>query len=203
LVYFCALLMFCIVGPVFAQITAQQPGYYVDGRERLDSYLFRTYTDPARIGWLVAESGKATLLKDPHEWGRSVESFSYRVASGWGRRIVGNTVQLGVESVLHEDSRYRASNKHGFGNRVYFAVTHSVLAYKPDGSIEPAYGRIAAGIVTAAVSSTWHPQSIGICALLSGAGQGALDRAGNNLLTEFEPDLTNFGKKTWKAISRK
>ena len=80
---------------------------------------------------------------------------------------------------------------------------HSVLAYKADGSVEPMYGRMAAGIVAAATASTWCPRSIGAGTLLGGVAQAALDRAGNNLLTEFEPDLKNFGRKTWKSFHRK
>jgi hypothetical protein len=65
------------------------------------------------------------------------------------------------------------------------------------------YGRMAAGVVAAATASTWHPQSISTATLLGGVGQAAMDRAGNNLLTEFEPDLKNFGRRTWQSFHRK
>ena len=165
--------------------------------------MFRTYTDPVRIGWLLLDSANDTVWQNPRQWDRSPESYSCRVASGWGRRIVRNTLQLGFETALHEDSRYRPSNEHGFRKRVWFAISRSVVAYGPDGSVEPAYGRIAAGISTAAISSTWHPQSIGAATLLSGAGFSAVDRASGNLLTEFQPELIHFGKKTWKTLTRK
>lgn len=196
-------LLFCTTSTALAQFAPADPGYYVDSRARVNDYIFRSYTDPARIAWLLIDSAKDTWSKDPDEWDRSPKSYSYRVASGWGRRIVRNSLQLGFETALQEDSRYRPSNEHGFGRRIVFAVSHSVLAYRPDGSVTPAYGRIAAGVATAAISSTWHPQSITPANLLSGAGQSALDRAGNNLLTEFEPDLIHFGKKTWKLVARK
>jgi hypothetical protein len=59
------------------------------------------------------------------------------------------------------------------------------------------YGMMAAGVVAAATSSTWHPRSIDATALLGGVAQAAIDRAGNNLLAEFEPDLKNFGRRIW------
>jgi hypothetical protein len=123
-----------------------------------------------------------------------------RVASGWGRRIVRNTMQLAFESALHEDSRYRRSQETGFRPRVWFALSHSLLAYKPDGSTEPIYGKLAAGVVGAAVSSTWHPQAIDQQALFCGIAHSILDWAGSNLLTEFEPDLRNFGRRTWNSL---
>ena len=177
--------------------------YYSSARDRFNSYFFRTYADPTRFAWLLADSAKDTWARDPHEWDRSAESYSYRVASAMGRRIVRNTAQLGFESLLREDSRYRPSLERGFRKRILFAVSHSVLAYKPDGRVEPAFGRIAAGVVGAAVSSTWHPQSIDPGTLLIGAAACAIDRAGNNLLTEFQPDLIVFGRKAWNRVSGK
>ena len=192
--------VFGLAGPVFSQINVTDPLYYRDNHERFSSYLNRTYTDPARLGWLLVDSATDTWSKSPHQWDQSAESYSYRVASGWGRRIVRNTLQLGFETALHEDSRYRPSNQHGLGRRFVFAVSRSVLAHKPDGSVEPAYGRIAAGVASAAISSTWHPQSTRGDALLCGAAQAVLDRAGSNLLAEFQPDLKSVGKKTWNRV---
>jgi hypothetical protein len=190
-------------GPVFAQVSLAEPHYYLDVQERFQSYVFRTYSDPERLAWLLVDSAKDTWSKDPGHWAQTGEGYSYRFASGWGRRIVRNTAQFGFEAVLHEDSRYRPSGAHGFSKRFLFATGHSVTAYRPDGSIGPAYGRIAAGVAGAAISSTWHPQSIDACALLSGAGEAVLDRAGNNLLTEFAPDLKAFGKREWNRFRGK
>jgi hypothetical protein len=195
--YRAVLCLFLLGTPVLAQAILPEQSYYIDTRDRINSYVFRTYTDPARFSWLLVNSATDHWSRAPHQWDRSAESYSYRVASGVGRRIVSNTAQLAFESVLHEDSRYRRSNELQFGKRVRFALTHSVLAYRPDGSLEPMYGRMAAGVVTAATSSTWHPQSISAGTLLSGVAESALDRAGSNLLSEFEPDLRNFGRKTW------
>lgn len=183
-----------------APLFAQDPLYYTTERARIDAYIFRTYTDPRRMVWLLADSAMDTAWKSPHQWDRSPESYGYRVASGWGRRIVRNTAQLGFESALKEDSRYRPSASPRFTRRFLFAVRQSVVAYKPDGSLTPAYGRMAAGVVGAAASSTWHPQSVNASALLSGVAFGALDRAGNNLLTEFTPDLQAFGRRQWNRF---
>jgi hypothetical protein len=190
------------VAALSGQVRLTDPPYYTDAKERFSNYLFRTYTDPARFCWLLVDSAKDTWSKDPYQWDRSAQSYSYRVASAWGRRIVRNTAQYGLETMLREDSRYRPSNERGFGKRALFAIRYSLLAYKPDGSTEPAYGRIGAGLIGAAASSTWHPQSVSPAAMFSGAGQAVLDRAGNNLLTEFTPDLKNFGRRAWKQIRK-
>jgi len=197
------LYLICSAAPVIAQTTVQDPLYYLDTRDRVNAYVFRTYTDPVRLGWLAFDSAKDTWTKDPHEWDRSPESFSYRFASGWGRRIVRNTAQLGLETALREDSRYRLSGSRVFRERVLFAVSHSVLAYRPDGTVGPAYGRVAAGVIGAAASSTWHPHPMSAGSVMNGVGQSALDRACNNLLTEFAPDLRAFGRRTWNRLRAK
>jgi hypothetical protein len=193
-------LLFFLGIPVFAQLTLADPQYYRDNRERIHDYVFRTYTDPSRLAWLLIDSATDHWSQSPRGWDRSAESYGFRVASGWGRRMVRNTAMLGLETALHEDSRYRRSSERRFVTRIRFAIGHSVLAYKPNGSVEPMYGRIAAGVVAAATSSTWHPQSISAACLLGGMGQAAINRASDNLLTEFEPDLKNFGRKTWNTL---
>ena len=196
--------LLCLSAPACAQMVVPgEPAGYADMHARVRDYVFRTYTDPARLGWLLIDSAKDTWWKEPRQWDQSPERYSCRVASAWGRRIVRNTLQLGVEAALHEDSRYRPSNEQGFRKRIWFAISRSVLAYGPNGTTELAYGRIVAGVSAAAISSTWHPQSIGAASLLSGIGGSAVDRAGNNLLTEFQPELLHFGKKTWKTFIRK
>ncbi len=203
--YYCPAVLILLLGiPAIAQIiSADEPQYYKDNRERVNAYAFRTYTDPVRLGWLLIDSATDHWSQAPRQWDRSAQSYSFRVASAWGRRIVSNTAQLGFETALHEDSRYRNSGESRFRTRILFALRHSVLAYKPDGVVEPMYGRMAAGVVAAATASTWHPQSIGGSYLLCGVGQSVMDRVGNNLLAEFEPDLKNFGRKTWNALRRK
>jgi hypothetical protein len=198
-----AALFLFIAFPAIAQLTRADPLFYANTTDRFHAYIFRTYTDPTRLSWMLIESATDHWARAPHQWDQSPESYSFRVASAWGRRIVANTTQFGFETILHEDSRYRPSGKRQFVPRILFAVKHSVLAYKPDGSVEPMYGRIAAGMVTAATSSTWQPQSVNAVSLLSGIGEGAIDRAEGNLLTEFEPDLINFGRKTWSVLRGK
>ena len=199
----CAVLLLSLAIPVSAQTVPAGTPYYRDNRERFNAYLFRTYTDPQRFAWLLVDSATDHWTRAPREWDRSAESYSYRVASGWGRRIVRNSVQTALEAALKEDSRYRLSGDRRFGKRIVFAITHAVLAYRPDGSVEPMYGRMAAGVVASATASTWHPQSNSAATLLCGVGSAAIDRAGSNLLTEFEPDLRRFGRKTWNILIRK
>src|SRR5882724_4017390 len=71
--------------------------YYRDSGERFRAYLSRTYTDPSNLAWLLIDSGMDHWNRAPHQWDRSSQSYSMRVASGWGRRIVRNTTQYGFE----------------------------------------------------------------------------------------------------------
>src|SRR6478752_710024 len=104
------LMPLCLALPAMAQISMPiDPTYYRDTRDRIDSYLFRTYTDPTRLAWLLFDSANEHWGRSPRNWDQSPKSYSMRVASGWGRRIARNTVQLAFESALHEDSRYRRS----------------------------------------------------------------------------------------------
>jgi hypothetical protein len=196
------LLLLLLSAPALAQVGLPASAYYNSLHDRYKSYIVRTYTDPQRLAWLLADTAIDHWSCSPDAWDRSAESYSYRVASAWGRRIVANTAQFGFEAMLHEDSRYRPSGSRNFGRRILFAFRSSVTAYHPDGSVGPAYGRISASLVARATSSTWHPQQMNASILLASIGQSALDRAGNNLLTEFTPELKAFGAAAWNRLKK-
>src|SRR3989442_9769477 len=81
-----------------AQVRPPDPLYYPTLRNRFNAYAFRTYTDPQRLAWLLVDSANDHWLQAPKQWDRSAGSYGYRVASGWGRRIVRNTAQFGFEA---------------------------------------------------------------------------------------------------------
>jgi hypothetical protein len=185
------------------QVNPTAPAYYRINGERVHAYIFRSYTDPIRLGWLLVDGAKDTWCRDPHEWDRSPESIlfeSLRDGDGGLSETQRNSV---LETVLQEDTRYLPSHERRLRKRFSFAVRSSVLAYKPDGKLQLAYGLLAAGVVSDTLSSTWHPLYTGTGALLGGIGQSAVDRAGGNLLPELEPDLKNFGRRAWNQLLRK
>ena len=129
------------------------------------------------------------------EFGRGFDAYAERYASGFGRRLITNSAEYGMSSLLHEDTRYRPSHLNGFFPRAKYAATHAFLAWGADGQIEPAYGRFAGIAGTALIEPAWHPHSYTGAAVGKYVGLRSVDLLSNSFLTEFRPDLKRLRQK--------
>lgn len=131
------------------------------------------------------------LWNRPHEWGRGVQGFGKRVASGMGEHAVKTSVQFGVAALRHEDLRYHRSGKQGFKPRLKSAVLATFITRKTTtGKKTFASARTAGNISAGLVSRLWQP------ARLHTVG-GGLTTAGiltgmdvaSNVVQEFWPEI--------------
>jgi hypothetical protein len=160
--------------------------------ERLQHYVHRTYSWQ-RMTLLAADTGFDHLLS-PNEWGRGPESFGYRYGAGFGRRIVRNSIELGLGFALDEDLRFRPSSLKGFRNRIGYSVRHAFLASRG----ELAYARFAASAGGALVGTAF--QSAPASQVLQGIGFDMAGHLQNSLLAEFSPDLKRFATRLRKGL---
>src|SRR5689334_23165045 len=85
---------------------AQQQSF--DWNQRWENYVHRTYSWQ-RLSLLAVDTGIDHLMREPREWGCHPHTFAFRYASGVGKRVVRNTIELGVGQALGEDIRFRPS----------------------------------------------------------------------------------------------
>ncbi len=157
--------------------------------ERLKDYLHSTIGREALLGTLAA-SGIAQARNSPSIWEREMEGYGARYASRFAKTVANNTIRLGVESALGEDSRYFASPRRETGRRVAHVFRTTLFARKADGRQTLAVGRLAGAFGSGLVSRTWQPEGhngIGR-GLQSGAVSFSFDFA-SNAFREFWPDL--------------
>jgi hypothetical protein len=169
--------------------------------DRFQYYLQRTYSWQ-RMSWLAADTGIDHLLHES-EWGHGIGGYGCSYASGFGRRLINNSVEFGAILVLRQDTRFRPSQRVGLFPRLHYAVTHAFLATGERGNIEPAYARFAGMTGGALIAPAWHSHTLSA----SGFGQdlafSALDQVQNSLLTEFSPDMQRVGRAIRKKLLRK
>jgi hypothetical protein len=107
-----------------------------------------------------------------------------------GQYAIRQTVMFGFESLLHEDNRYFASGKKGFGSRFSYALSSGVLARHDNGKRYPS-GSLLIGFASgAALSRFWQPPSnstVGDAA--ASFGISVAWNAGFGVLKEFLPDM--------------
>lgn len=183
------------IGTAAAQQLVPDPP---DLRARWDRYLYRTYSWQ-RMSLLAVDTGIDSLLGDV-AWGRGLDGFGCRYAHRFGRRVVGNSIEFGVGAILHEDTRYRPLQQGTKAERVRYAARTAFLAYRDDGRAEFAYARFAGFAGRALISPTWQPKPMTPVGAVRDVSFGVFDQVQNNLLSEFTPDLKQFGGKVWKSV---
>jgi hypothetical protein len=173
-----------------------------DWEQRWHHYLYRTYSWQ-RLSLLSAETSLDHLLRQPREWDRAPDSYGYRLASGLGRRMVRNTIELGAGAALGEDTRFRASGKRAFGARIRYAFLQAFMAYGRDGKPRFAYSRLAATMGGMAVISSWGPQPVNAQMYFERVGFDFLGQLENSFLAEFGDDMKSVGRSVRKRVFRK
>jgi hypothetical protein len=164
--------------------------------DRLNYYWTRTFS------WQVlSEAAFDTSVHQlfgqligTNEFGKGFDAYAERYASGFGRRLIANSAEYGMSSVLHEDTRYRPSGLKGFLPRAKYAAVHAFLAWNEDGAIEPAYGRFAGIAGSALIEPAWHPHKYTGEAVGKYIALRSTDLLQNSFATEFAPELKRLRK---------
>ncbi len=169
--------------------------------DRLNDYFHRTYSWQ-QMGSLAVDTAIDNFLPHP-TWGRSMNGYSCRYVSSFGKRLVTNSAEFGASSLFQEDIRYRSSHLDGFVPRLKFAVTHAFTAYGPDNRVEPAYGRFAGIAAVAVIEPSWRPGGWSTSRFGHNASSRALDLLQASVLNEFSPDMKRFGLRVRKRVLKK
>ena len=152
------------------------------------AYYVSSIAGPESFLYAAARAGGAQAVDRPREYGQGAEGFGLRMGSAFGERVIGQTFEHGFALGLHEDNRYFASGRRGFGRRAAYAFASAFLARHDDGSRGVSYSTLGGAAVGSFVSRTWQPRST--TSLADGAVSFGITmglRAGFNLLREFAP----------------
>ena len=167
-----------------AQAAEKRPHRY---RSR---YVKHTFGKQAALQTGVS-AGVQHLRNSPHEWGQGIGGFGKRVASGFGQHVVKNSIQYPIAAFRHEELGYRPSGKKGFGPRLGYALTSTVITHKTtNGKKTVAAGRISGAVGSGFISRAWQPARLHTVS--SGAASAGVMLgvdAGNNVVREFWPEI--------------
>ena len=170
-------------------LTANAPYNPITAKGRV--YWFGKSTVGPRslaAGALSAAWGTAWNL--PEEYGPHWEGFGKRFGIRLTGVSTGNAIEASLGAAWGEDPRYIRSNNPEFWGRVKHAVKHTFYAYRPDGSVKPAYARMAGNVGNNFLANTWRVESessVGAASLR--VLWGVLGRMAGNTFDEFWPDV--------------
>jgi hypothetical protein len=181
---------------LYAQSAAATLGW----QDRWDQYLDRTYSWK-RIGLVTAE----TAFNDAFRFdkcGRPPYCFPHHLGGALVRRTTRTSIEFAASGLLGEDLRRRPSGLTGFRPRLWYALTHAMLALDSSGNWRPAYSRFAGTASAVAVTAAYHGQPMTLGRLSGKFGWTATNYFQDSLFAEFEPDLWRLGARTLKKLKR-
>lgn len=149
-------------------------------------------------------AGTQQLRNSPHEWGRGAAGFGKRVASAFGQHVVKNSIEYPIAALRHEELGYRPSGKRGFGPRLGYALSSTVITHKTTtGKKTVAAGRISGAVGSGFISRVWQPARLHTFS--SGAASAGVMLgidAGNNVVREFWPEIRHPHKHVTHQTGR-
>jgi hypothetical protein len=159
------------------------------GSEKWRYYLKSSFR-PKSFAYSIAVAGIKQARDSVPEWGDGIEGYGKRLASSFGQKIVSHSIRIGLDGLLHQDSRYFASGRSGIWSRIFYAWGQTFVVRKDSGGKRIAFSRFAGDFGAAYISRQWHPDSYHTTSeyLTSGITSVGVDAA-KNVFNEFWPDI--------------
>jgi hypothetical protein len=202
-----ALLFLLVLAGCFAypQAQDQQPSAKAtkkfDVKARSAWYVERTYTNPwPNINLIGGVAVDDFVFGGEKRWGNGLSGFGKALAPAYGQRVINNTTEFFLGTLIGDDARYQPSEKRGLIKRSMHATVGAFTARTESGRSHPAYSRIVAISTGTLISNQWRSNPMTGYSLTGALVFGVTDQIQNDLAQEFSPDLKRFGRKVWRKI---
>lgn len=137
---------------------SQTDDYVRPGSKTRFKRYIKSMVGPMALGVDVFRAGWSTWRNSPEEWGDHWNGFGRRVASSFGKSVISNTIEYGLDESFRLDSHYYRSKDKSIRARVGNALISPVTARDKDGSRVFGFPHVA-GVYTAHVVAikSWYP----------------------------------------------
>src|SRR6266481_658847 len=128
-----------------------------DFKAQFTWYTQRTYTDPWRHVRLIGEvTVDDFIFGGLKRWGSGLSGWGKSLAPAYGRRVIDNTIELLLGTLVGDDARYRSSAERGVVRRSLHATVRAFTARARSGNTRPAYSRIVAITTGTLIANQWR-----------------------------------------------
>lgn len=163
--------------------------------ERQRLFINDTFKNPRSLGgnflWAVSDMAKG----EPEEWRRGVPGFGMRLASRYGRTMVGNVIQHGAAALLKTDLRYVRSKSNNPLKRVGNAVWWQFFTYNQNGHFVFDLPGVGSAYAQEIIGVQWIPGRTVTGYAIRSANQQMVQGIVTNIVREFLPDMKRMFKK--------
>jgi len=173
-----------------AQGQSARSSYEPVTREERIEWIAEASIGPRSLATGVLSAAWGQARNVPREYGRTPEGFGKRYAIRLYGIATGNAIEASLGAIWGEDPRYIRSQGLPFWGRVGYVLKMTFFAYRPDGSVKPAYARWVGTAGNNFLTWPWRePSEQGVGPALVRTAWGFGGRAASGALTEFWPDL--------------
>ena len=197
-----SMLLFFAARCIYPQDASPSPPVEIsDFKAEVAWYTRRTYTDPWRHVRLIGEvTVDDYIFGGLERWGSGLSGYGKSLASVYGLRVIDNTAEFLLGTLVGDDARYRSSDKRGVVGRSLHATVDAFTARARSGNTRPAYLRIIAITAGTLIANQWRSDPRTGSSLTGALIFGVTDKIQDDLLQEFSPDLKRFGRSTRRKL---
>src|SRR4051812_3795517 len=128
-----------------------------DAKTRQKRYVSSIF-GPYSLAKTVALAGITTARNSPEEWGPHWDGFGRRLASGFSRGVIKNSIQFGLDEALKVDSHFYRSKDKSVGARIGNALISPVTARTTEGKRTIGIPRIVGTYASSIIAEeAWFP----------------------------------------------
>lgn len=166
--------------------------------ERTVSYIKEAYGPSGVFSPLIPATFRTMFPRNnfPREWRQGPGGFGRNYGDALVTDVTEKTARYVSAAALHEDFRYRPSASKSYVRRALHGVTYAIVDKSDSGSNRIALSNFAAAFAGAYVSNAYLPDGYSNATHADvRAASAFLGFAGQNVATEFSPELKAIAKK--------
>jgi len=172
------------------------PNFYVsyipdaaplDGRQKFQLAL-RTVIDPFTLLFVAAVAGVQQEQGHFEGYGTGPQGYGKRYGANYGDTLTGTFFGGAVFPwLLKQDPRYFYKGTGGFGSRLYYAISRSVITKGDNKRWQPNYSAVLGDLASGGISNLYYPAEDrhGAGLTFANAALGLASGAASNVFQEF------------------
>jgi hypothetical protein len=169
-------------------------------REKL-TLFFKSSIDPVIFLDAGFNAGLDQAQNNDPSYRQGTEGYARRFGANLAGQTSGRLFsEFAYPSLFREDPRYYRKVHGPAGKRLLYALGHSVLAHRDDGSVMFNFSEWLGTASNVALSNTYHPDNKrGFAPAATRVGYSVLQDAGFDVLREFWPEVARTFKLPFRG----
>ena len=173
----------------FTEVHAGQPTSKLSAKEKF--MLANHFLGPFSFLTAAGSAAVSQAANTNKAWGQGAEGYGKRYGAAFTDAAINNYLGVAVfPSLLAQDPRYFSKGSGGFGSRVVYAASRSLVTRGDSGRSQFNMSNVAAAFATGAIGTAYYPDNereAGDVAVRGAIRMGI--GAAWNVLMEFAPDV--------------